>query len=87
MTVPLTLPYGDVREAIVSQKESLLDSVDLFDQFTDPSGKKLPPDKKSLAFSLTFRSSDRTLTTEEINASSDRLKSELKMRLKVDFRE
>jgi len=86
MTAPLALAYGEVRDAVLSQKEPLLDSVSLFDLFTDPSGKNLPPDRKSLAISLTFRSPDRTLTSEEVNASTDRLKAGLKERLKVDFR-
>jgi len=75
-----------VRDAVLNQKEPLLTSVALFDLFTDPSGKNLPPDKKSLAISLTFRSPDRTLTTEEVTASTDRLKAGLRERLKVDFR-
>ncbi len=86
MTAPLDLAYGDVRDAVLNQKEPLLTSVALFDLFTDPSGKNLPPDKKSLAISLTFRSPDRTLTTEEVTASTDRLKAGLRERLKVDFR-
>jgi phenylalanyl-tRNA synthetase beta chain len=87
MTAPQALAYGDVREAVLSQKEPLLDSVELFDLFTDPSGINLSPDRKSLAISLTFRSPERTLTTEEINDSTGRLKAGLKERLKVDFRE
>ncbi|MFZ4778188.1 MAG: phenylalanine--tRNA ligase subunit beta [Terrimicrobiaceae bacterium] len=87
LTAPLQLAYGDVRAAVLAQKEPLLESVSLFDLFTDPTGKKLSPDHKSLAISLTFRSAEKTLTTEEVNASTDRLKAGLKERLGVDFRE
>lgn len=87
LTAPLQLPYGDVREAVLAQQEPLLESVALFDLFTDPTGKNLPPDRKSLAISLTFRAAGRTLTTEEVNATTDRLKAGLKERLGVDFRE
>jgi phenylalanyl-tRNA synthetase beta chain len=87
LTAPLPLAYGDVRAAVLSQNEPLLESVSLFDLFTDPSGKKLSSDKKSLAISLTFRSSERTLTSEEVTATMDRLKAGLKERLGVDFRE
>ncbi|MEI6034200.1 MAG: phenylalanine--tRNA ligase subunit beta [Verrucomicrobiae bacterium] len=86
MVAPLALSYGDVRRAVLTQKEPLLDAVVLFDLFTDPSEKNLPSDKKSLAISLTFRSPERTLTTEEVNGSADRIKAGLKERLKVDFR-
>ena len=87
LTGPLSLAYGDVRDAVLAQKEPLLESVALFDQFTDPTGEKLPADQKSLAISLTFRSPERTLKTEEVNAATDRLKAGLKERLGVDFRE
>lgn len=87
LTGPLALSYGDVREAILSRNEPLLESLSLFDLFVDPTGKNLPTDRKSLAISLTFRSGERTLTTEEVNAATDRLKAGLKERLGVDFRE
>lgn len=41
-----------------------LEDVSLFDVYA---GKGLPEGKKSLAFSLTFRAADRTLTDEEVN--------------------
>jgi len=87
LTAPLPLPFGDVRTAILALNEPLLQSLRLFDLFTDASGEKLPADRKSLAISLTFQSADRTLTTEEVNAATDRLKTELRDRLGVDFRE
>ena len=87
LTAPLGLPFADVRTAIIAHKDPLLQSLRLFDLFTDPNGEKLPKDKKSLAISLTFRSNERTLTTKEVNDSVDRLKADLQERLKVDFRE
>jgi phenylalanyl-tRNA synthetase beta subunit len=36
---------------------------------------------------LTFRSSERTLTAEEVNAATDRIKATLRESLGVDFRE
>ena len=87
LVAPLPLAYADVRSTVLAAKEPLLESIRLFDLFSDPSGKKLPADRKSLAISLTFRSPERTLTTEEVNAASDRLKARLKEALAVDFRE
>lgn len=84
---PLALPYGEVRAAIESLKEPLLHSVELFDLFTDPKGEKIPADKKSLAVSLTFRSAERTLTADEVNAATDRIKAVLREKTGVDFRE
>jgi phenylalanyl-tRNA synthetase beta chain len=86
-TAPLSLPYGEVRSAIESLKEPLLESIGLFDLFTDTKGEKIPADKKSLAVSLSFRSPERTLTAEEVNAATDRIKATLRSRSGIEFRE
>jgi phenylalanyl-tRNA synthetase beta chain len=86
-TAPLSLPYGEVRSAIESLKEPLLESIGLFDLFTDPKGEKIPADKKSLAVSLSFRSPERTLTADEVNAATDRIKATLRSRSGIEFRE
>ena len=84
---PLSLPYGEVRSLIDALKDPLLESVRLFDLFTDPKGEKIPSDKKSMAISLTFRSPERTLTADEVQAASDRVKAALRDKTGVDFRE
>ena len=86
-TAPLSLPYGEVRATIESLKEPLLESIGLFDLFTDPKGEKIPADKKSLAVSLSFRSPERTLTADEVNAATDRIKAALRTRSGIEFRE
>ena len=58
-----------------------------FDLFMDPTGAKLPADKKSVAYSLTYRAEDRTLTNEEVNAAHARVKQKLTDALAVQFRE
>jgi phenylalanyl-tRNA synthetase beta chain len=84
---PLALPYSEVRSLIHALKEPLLESVRLFDLFIDPKGEKIPSDKKSMAISLTFRSPERTLTADEIQAAADRIKVALRDKLGVEFRE
>jgi len=86
-TAPLSLPYGEVRAAIESLKEPLLESIGLFDIFTDPKGEKIPADKKSLAVSLSFRSPERTLTADEVNAATDRIRAALRAKAGIEFRE
>ncbi|MDD4933423.1 MAG: phenylalanine--tRNA ligase subunit beta [Methylacidiphilaceae bacterium] len=44
-----------------------LERLQMFDLFRDPAGARLPAGKKSLAYALTFRSPDRTLTDKEVN--------------------
>jgi phenylalanyl-tRNA synthetase beta chain len=85
--LPRTLGFGEVEHVVREAKEPLLAGLAPFDIFTDDSGVKLPADRKSLAFSLTFRSSERTLTADEVNAACDRLKARLRQQLGIEFRE
>lgn len=87
LVAPRELPFADVETAVRSAEEPLLEATELFDLFADPTGAKLPAEKKSLAISLTFRAPGRTLTTEEVNAAADRIKARLRAGLGVDFRE
>ncbi len=72
-----TLAHGEISSALLGVNEPLLASVELFDVFTDERGEKIAADKKSLAYSLTYRAEDRTLKTEEVNAAHARLKAAL----------
>jgi phenylalanyl-tRNA synthetase beta chain len=87
LLAPLTLKHGAVTAALTGAREPLLANVELFDVFTDPSGAKIPADLRSLAYSLTYRSTDRTLTSDEVNAAHGRLKERLKSELAVTLRE
>src|SRR5271165_2737541 len=81
------LKYQVVLDAIASAHEPLLVDVCLFDLFVDSTGEKVPADKKSIACSLTYRATDRTLAQDEANAAHGRVKSQLAERLGVTFRE
>jgi phenylalanyl-tRNA synthetase beta chain len=82
---------GVTHEAVMAvfaaANEPLLAGVELFDVFADPAGVKLPAGHRSLAYSLTYRANDRTLTAEEVNAAHQRVKEGLKARLAVTLRE
>ena len=51
-----------------------LESVSVFDLYE---GKELPQGKKSLAFSLVFRSRERTLTDDEVNRVFDAIQENI----------
>jgi phenylalanyl-tRNA synthetase beta chain len=87
MLAPLTLAHAQIEQALRGANEPLLAEVELFDVFADPSGARIPADKKSLAYSLTYRSTERTLTADEVNAAHTRLKERLKTALAVTLRE
>ncbi|HET7237566.1 MAG TPA: phenylalanine--tRNA ligase subunit beta [Terrimicrobiaceae bacterium] len=84
---PIALSYGEIEKEIWEAKLEFLEKADPLSVYSDPTGEKLPPDRKSVAISLTFRARGRTLSNEEVNAACDRLKQQLKAKLAVDFRE
>jgi len=84
---PRSTHWAEVMATLNSARESLLADVQVFDLFVDPSGQKIPADKKSLACSLTYRASDRTLTQDEVNEVHQRLKKRLVDELGVTLRE
>jgi phenylalanyl-tRNA synthetase beta chain len=87
LLAPLALTHEQIEAALLAAKEPLLAGVELFDVFADPTGTRIPSDKKSLAYSLTYRSSEKTLTADEVNAAHTRLKERLKNALGVTLRE
>ena len=87
MLAPVDVPHGRIEAVLGSAKEPLLVAVELFDVFTDLTGQRIPADKKSLAYALTYRSHERTLTADEVAAAHTRLKEQLKAELGINFRE
>ena len=87
LIAPLSLSHAEIASVLRSAGEALLTDLELFDVFTDPAGVRVPADRKSIAYSLTYRSPERTLTTDEVNAAHARLKERLKTQLGVSPRE
>ena len=61
---------GELIKAIQGAGGNNLKSVELFDIYRSP---LLGADKKSMAFSLIFRSEERTLTVEEVAKAFDKI--------------
>ena len=53
----------------------MLEDVRLFDVYRDV--MRVGAGKKSMAYALTFRAPDRTLTSEEIDAATEKLKKKV----------
>jgi phenylalanyl-tRNA synthetase beta chain len=87
LVVPKSTSWGEIEAVVKGTDEPLLTDVRVFDVFADPTGEKLAADRKSLAFSLTFRAAERTLTSDEVSAVFDRIKARVKSALPVEFRE
>ncbi|NCQ36263.1 hypothetical protein GW813_14550 [bacterium] len=58
----------------------------MFDLFTDPTGQKLATDRKSVAYSLTYRDDTRTLNSKEVDTAHTQILAALEKALDVRFR-
>jgi phenylalanyl-tRNA synthetase beta chain len=79
-----SLRHDDIIAAMRKAGPPELESIALFDIFT---GASLGEGKRSLAYALTYRSSGRTLTDDEVNVYHEHVKRELKASLQIDIRE
>ena len=66
MVVDEDVLVGDMEEVIKEASNELLKNVKLFDVYR---GEQVAEGKKSVAFSLTYRHDDRTLTDEEVDSA------------------
>ena len=62
------LPVLSIEKAIKARIGDILESVSLFDHYK---GAQIPEGKKSLAFAISMRAADRTLTDAEVNAAME----------------
>jgi phenylalanyl-tRNA synthetase beta chain len=87
MIVPATLTHGEVIGVIKGSKEPLLAAVQLFDLFAGKEGSSVEIGKKSLAYTLTYRDRNRTLTNDEVTVVHDRIRNRLRGELGAELRE
>jgi len=64
------VPAGEIEATLRAAGGELLESLQLFDVYE---GERIPAGKRSLAYSMTFRAKDRTLTEEEVNKIQNNL--------------
>ncbi len=83
VVVAKSVAYGAVEQCIRSCKAEDLQDIMLFDVYE---GKGIDPDKKSLAFRLTFGRMDRTLTDAEVTAAVNGIVLALRTKLGAELR-
>lgn len=83
LVVDAAVPVAEVQQALASGAGELLESVRLFDVY---SAEHLGEGRRSLAYKLTFRAPDRTLTVEEAVAARDAAVAEASRRFGATLR-
>lgn len=73
----------EIQKCIKKSAGSLLTQIELFDIYT---GENIEKNKKSMAYSLTFSTKERTLTDEEINALLEKIIIDLEKGLGAELR-
>ena len=76
--------HADVLKIVDKVAPKDLEKVELFDIFA---GEGISAGKKSMAYSFTYRSLERTLTDEDANRYHEAVKNALKKELGVEVRE
>ena len=70
MVVPKNILVGQIEDMIIQRGGKLLESCQLFDIYE---GSQIVAGYKSVAYSITFRAKDRTLTDEDVNAAMKKI--------------
>ncbi len=78
------LPWTQIKHEIEAQKIPLLADIEMLEVYH---GKNLAPGKKSVAFRLTYQSSQRTLTDEEVEKIHSHLLETLRNKLGAQIRD
>jgi phenylalanyl-tRNA synthetase beta chain len=88
MIVPNTLSHEEILNVIFQPNEALLEKVAFFDRVVGKEAEQLfGLGKKSVAYRLTYRDKNRTLTNEEVTEAHARIRERLKRELGVTLRE
>ena len=74
---------GSIEKIIQKSAKNILEQVKLFDVYRN---EKMGENKKSLAYSLVFRSAEKTLTDEEISQNMSNIISGLEKQFKAELR-
>jgi len=78
-----SIEAGSISLFIKNIDKKLIESVEIFDIYN---GDKIPENKKSVAYEVTLRSSDKTLSEEEINNICDKIINKVSEKFSANLR-
>jgi phenylalanyl-tRNA synthetase beta chain len=87
MIVPEKSSNEEILRVIRTPAEPLLESIQLFDLFSGSEASSLGAARKSLAYRLTYRDKNRTLTSEEVSAVHAKIRERLQNEFGAELRE
>ncbi|MEG5030155.1 phenylalanine--tRNA ligase subunit beta [Microcoleus sp. AT8-B1] len=80
---PIEVPVVEMQSAMKKAAGSLLDSVELFDEYR---GDNVPAGQRSLAFRLIYRAGDRTLSETDVEPAQQKVRDVLVEKFGVSLR-
>ena len=83
MIVDEKVMFKDIEQTVLVADKDIVQSVELFDVYKDD---KIGVGKKSLAFSVTYRADDRTLTKAEVDKVHAKICEQLEKGLGAEIR-
>ncbi|KPU42119.1 phenylalanine--tRNA ligase beta subunit [Oxobacter pfennigii] len=78
LLIPDEVMVGQIEEIVKAKGGELVESIKLFDVYK---GKQIPENKKSVAYSITYRSENKTLTDDEVNKVHDQIIKTIEQKL------
>jgi phenylalanyl-tRNA synthetase beta chain len=87
MIVPESLTHEEIVRTIETPGEPLLATVELFDLFSGSGASNVGAARKSLAYRLTYRAPNRTLTSDEVTVAHAEIRERLRTQLQAELRE
>ncbi len=80
---PTEITVAELEQTMKQAGSKLLTAVELFDQYQ---GENVPQGERSLAFSLSYRAQDRTLTEQEIEPVHQKIRQALEQKFPLTLR-
>jgi phenylalanyl-tRNA synthetase beta chain len=84
LVVSESVPAGALLQSIYEHKQKYLESADIFDVYR---GKPIPSGYKSVAFSITYRSSTATLDDQSVDKIHEKIVNSLMANFNASYRE
>jgi phenylalanyl-tRNA synthetase beta chain len=83
MLIDDEIPVAEIEAVFNKNRGNILESYSLFDVYK---GSQIEAGKKSVAYSITFRAKDKTLTDEEVTIVMNKILDDLKSKLNAELR-